>query len=309
MGEPRRRIDDFVRDRLSHPARLALAGLLLAFTLGMLALGVAAARLELRILSAGSPPPGGVFLLPRPAAARAIAAGYTEAAADLVWTKLLVYFGEQTSQRRDPKHMAAYADSIISLDPMFRNAYVWFGFAIPLSTNNWVNPANVETGIRLLRAGVQRFPDDAELHGALGYNLFNELPRWIDDPDAIVRARVEGAEHLRRQAALGTGPAWLALSAATALQEINLDDLAARHLEESAQTVDDPILRERILARLSVLRSNVDTDAIRRATAALEGTARERLPCLPPSMFLLLCPPETQARLAAGLGAPPFVGW
>ena len=259
------------------------------------------ARLELHVLRAGAPPPADTFVLPAPAAVRTPAAGYTEAAADVVWTRMLLYYGAQTSQRRDPKFIAAYAEAIGSLDPYFRAPYAWAGHAIPLATTGFINPDNVETGIRFLRAGVARFPDDAELHGMLGYNLFYELPRWIDDDERIVRARLEGAEQLRREAALGGGAPWMALSATRALEQVNLDDLAARHLEESAWATDDPQIRQRILLRLATLRSNVDVQGIERAAATLERAWKERFPYLPQDIFLLLSTPAEQARMNNGL--------
>ena len=292
--------------RLSLPARRIALGVLAVGSLGIVAVLGLLARLELHVARSGAPPPADTFVLPSPAAVRALAAGYTEAAADVVWTRMLVYYGSQTAQRRDPKFMAAYADAIASLDPYFGAPYAWAGHAIPLATTGFINPDNVETGIRFLRAGVARFPDDPELHGMLGYNLFYELPRWIDDDERIVRARLQGAEQLRIEAALGGGAPWMVFSATRALEKVNLDDLAARHLEESAWATDDPQLRQRILARLAELRSNVDVQGIEGAAATLGRAWKERFPYLPQDMFLLLSTPEEQAQMSNALppGAP-----
>ena len=294
--------------RLSPAGRGILRVGLVVFALALLALGAGFARLELRILRAGAPPPTDVFVLPAPDAARLIAARYTEAAADAVWTRMLVYYGEQFTRRNQPKNLHAYMDALTSLDPYFRSPYAWGGYAVVFADPSGVPRADdMEYSFQLLRLGIARFPDDAELMGILGYNLFYELPRWIQDPDTILRSKVEGAEYLRRQAAIGGGPPWLALSAATALQDLNFDDLAARHLEESAQTVDDPVVRSQILFRLARLRANIDTESIRLATDTLLGIAKRETPYLPPSMFLLLSSPEAQARMAVGLTPEPFV--
>jgi len=292
--------------RLSPWPRLVVTAAITVTAVCVLALLGGLARLELRVARAGSPPPSDTFVLPSPGASRMLAAGYTEAVADIVWTRLLVYYGSQTSQKRDPEFMSSYVEAITSLDPFFRAPYAWAGYAIPLATTGWINPENVEAGIRFLRAGVARFPDDSDLHGMLGYNLFYELPRWIDDDRRVLRAKVEGAEHLRAEAALGGGAPWMALAATRALEQVNLDDVAARHLEESAYATDDPVLRRRILVRLAQLRSNADVGSIERAAATVEKLWKERMPCLTPGMFLLLNSPEAQAQMSEGLVPPPL---
>jgi hypothetical protein len=288
--------------------RRTLRVLAVLAALVFLVLAAAWARLELRILNAGSPPRAEVFVLPVPAASRLLAAGYTEAVADFLWTRTLVYHGEHFTKHLDPTYLHAYMDALINLDPYFRSAYAWGGYAIVFAHYSGIpQPEDLLYTANLLRQGLRRFPDDAELHGILGYDLFYELPQWIKDPDLVARSKIEGAEHLRLEAVLGGGPPWLVLSAATALEQVNLDDLAARHLEESVQTVDDPDLRRLILQRLARLRANIDTESIRLAIDALVGTAAERFPYLSPGVYLLLSSSEAQAHLAVGLRAPPFV--
>jgi hypothetical protein len=221
---------------------------------------------------------------------------------------MLVYYGERTARRRDPQYLHAYAEALVTLDPQFRAPYVWAGFAVPFASPTGVpRPVDVEYAVRLMRLGLARFPDDAELYGSLGYDLYYELPRWISDPQAVLRAKVEGAECLRRQAALGGGPPWLALAAATAFEQLNLDDLAARHLEGAVYGVGDDDLRARILERLALLRAHADVEQVRRAALTLTGVAAERMPYLPEMMFLLLSSAGAQARMAEGLVPGPFV--
>jgi len=293
---------------LSPPARRVLRRIALLAALFFLGLASAWARLELRLRIAGAPPPSDVFVLPAPGAARMLAAGFTEAAADAVWARSLVYHGEKFAKKLDPKNLHAYLDALTTLDPMFRSPYAWSGYAVPFAHWSGVpQPADLDYAVRLLRLGLDRFPNDPELHGILGYQLYYELPRWVKDPEVVLRARVEGAEHLRRQAQLGGGPPWLVLSAATALEKLNLDDLAARHLEQSAYAIDDPDLRAQVLARLARLRSSADVEATRVAAETLLGVVRDRLPWLTANQVLLLSDPESQARMAAGLNPEPFL--
>ena len=293
--------------RVGLSTRRLLRFVALAAALFFLGLAAAWARLELRLQVVGSPPPSDVFVLPAPGAARMLAAGYTEAAADAVWARSLVYHGEKFAKKLDSKNLHAYLDALTTLDPMFRSPYAWSGYAVAFAHWSGIpQPADLDYAVRLLRLGLDRFPDDPELHGILGYQLYYELPRWVKDPEIVLRAKVEGAEHLRRQAQLGGGPPWLVLSAATALEKLNLDDLAARHLEQSAHSVSDPELRAQVLARLARLRTNVDIDTMRVAGDTLFGVARKRLPWVPGNQFLMLNSPEAQARMAEGLVPEPF---
>lgn len=293
---------------LGPSSRRVLRAATLLFALFFLGLAAAWARLPLRIWTVGAPPPSDVFVLPAPGAARILAAGFTEAAADAVWARSLVYHGEKFAKKLDPQNLHAYLDALTTLDPMFRSPYAWSGYAVPFAHWSGVpQPADIDYAVRLLRLGLDRFPNDPELHGILGYQLYYELPRWVKDPETVLRAKVEGAEHLRRQAQLGGGPPWLVLSAATALEKLNLDDLAARHLEQSAYAIEDPDLRAQVLARLARLRSSVDVEALRVAADTLLGVARARLPWVSAGQFLLLVDPEAQARMAEGLNPAPFV--
>jgi hypothetical protein len=284
-----------------------------AFAAGLLLLGLAAsaaglARGRLVRALADGPPPADSFLLPAPAAARFLSARFTEAAADFIWTRILVYYGERHVARREPRHLHDYLDAMVGLDPYFRTPYTWGGYAVPFASHTGApTPEAMAFAVRLLRLGLARFPDDPELHGILGYDLYYELPRWVHDPETVLRARVEGAEHIRRQAALGGGPDWIGLSAASALEDLNLSDLAARHLEESAWASADPEIRRQILIRLARLRADFDVEAVRRGTEALFGAARERMPYVSPGFFLLLQPPLDAARMDQGLPPRPWI--
>jgi hypothetical protein len=274
----------------------------IAAALFFLALAAGWARFFVRGQLAGAPRASGVFLMPAPAAARLLTAKYTEAAADVVWTQTLVYHGGQFEKQLEPRYLHAYVDALTTLDPYFRAPYNWGGFAITFAHFSGVpQPADVLFAVDLLRGGLARFPDDAELNGTLGYILYYELPRWIDDPEVVLRSKVEGAEYLRKQARLGGGPPWMALSAATALEKLNLDDLAAQLLEESALSVGDPTVRPLIMARLARLRADADIELLRQAVDTLAGTAMREAPYLPLIPFLLLSSPQAQARMAEGL--------
>ncbi len=287
--------------RISPSLSRCLAWIFCVWLAAMLMLGAGFARLQIRILAAPSPPRLDTLVLPTPGGGRLLAAGYTQAAADALWSRLLIYWGESILVRSDPKFMAAYLDAVTALDPQFRSPYAWAGHALPLSTVGRIDPVNIEAAVRLLRAGLARFPGDAELHGILGYNLFYELPRWITDSERIARAKMEGAEHLRAQANLGGGPEWLSLSAVWALRDIGLDDVAARHLEEAAFATEDPELRKRILWRLAGLRADADIQAIETAAVTLDAVRRHRAPYLSPGLFLLSVPADDAARMAEGL--------
>ncbi|MBI5500191.1 MAG: hypothetical protein HY907_08100 [Deltaproteobacteria bacterium] len=287
---------------LSPPARRVLAAVAVVAALFFLALGAAWSRFFVRGQLAGAPTAAGVFLLPQPRATRLLASKYTEAVADAIWTRVLVYHGEHFARRLVPHDLHAYMDALTALDPYFRAPYSWGGFAVTFAHYSGVpQPRDILYAVELLRRGVARFPDDGELHGTLGYLLYYELPRWVRDPETVLRAKIEGAEQLRLQADLGAGPDWMVLSAATALEKINLDELAAGLLERAALTVGDPNVRAQVLGRLARLRQDVDTERLRHAADTLAGMALRELPYVTSNQYLLLSSPRDRARMAEGL--------
>ena len=230
-----------------------------------------------------------VYYLPPPEWLTVLSLGHREALAGLVWTRALVYFGDEIKHQGDVRHVFDYAEAIVTLDPDFRAAYRWVGSAAIYRTGE-VTERDVRRAISFLERGARRYPNDGELAWDLGATYTYELPPLLDDERARNEAKRIGLEHLEVAARLGAGPPWLVLSNATQLRRLGQAEQAIRHLEEMYSTVRDPDTREQIELQLSALRSQAHTEALRRTVEELEARRRRDFPYVRPDLFLLLGP-------------------
>src|SRR5690606_36908356 len=60
-----------------------------------------------------------IYYLPPPAALRYVSLGWDEAAADLVWLRALVYFGDELIHEGQVRHVFDYTEAMLALDPRF----------------------------------------------------------------------------------------------------------------------------------------------------------------------------------------------
>ncbi len=89
--------------------------------------------------------------------------GHETTVADMAWLRAIQYYGmhRQTDQEYD---MAGHIfDVVTTLDPLFRNAYVFGGLVLAQDA------ADVEAGVGLLRKGVSNLPDDWLLPFEVGF--------------------------------------------------------------------------------------------------------------------------------------------
>lgn len=229
--------------------------------------------------------------VPLPAMARALSLGHTEWAADFLWINAQIYYGESLVSRLPGRFTRAYADTIIALDPRFREGYRWAALALTARTvTRDVN--DVRDAVAYLRRGHQAFPSDGEMQVDLGYTLAFELaPAVRADPAAYRRAKVEGGHHLGRATVSGWGPPWLALSAATALSQGGAPREALEYLRGVLPRVEEEALRERIEQRIAgILSESPGADALVQSAAALEGRRRAEYPYMPATLYLFVGP-------------------
>lgn len=189
--------------------------------------------------------------LPEPTALKAMSLGYTELGADLVWIRQILYFGDEFTKKGDFRFMDRYLRTALALDPNFRRLYAWAGISYTASgvpvTNVMVRESN-----ELLELGLQRFPNDWELHFMLGVNYIHQLQ--TSDPAQKQAFKLKGAEHIRRAALAGGGPAWLPVLVATILTKGGETEAAIRHLEEILLTTEEDAVRTHVRNKLMQLR-------------------------------------------------------
>jgi len=195
-----------------------------------------------------------VYYLPPAEWLPVLSLGWDEAAADLLWMRALVYFGEEFQHSSGLRYVFDYGDAIVTLDPHFRAAYRWMGMAA-LYRPVEITTDDVERAVAFMQRAEALFPEDGELAWNIGAALVFELPGMLgDDPEAIRRARERGLPYLMKAVRLGAAPEWAALTNASLLAQIGRREQAIRHLVQMHGLVDDPATRTQIEERIRALR-------------------------------------------------------
>ncbi|WP_043429521.1 hypothetical protein [Cystobacter fuscus] len=205
-------------------------------------------------------PPRGAHqevLLPREDVLRAVGRGYIQLIADYLWIQLVQTAGRARTAE-EYRDLYPYADLITDLDPHFDMVYRFAAGALPtnLGRETWVN---TEESSRLLRKGLELFPDDLKMNMLLAYNLSTFDKNYREAAQVAERAsRLPGAPAYLSQLATrlyaqaGSVDAGLALAqslvdsaedeATRQLFEQRIRDL---ELEAELQRVDAAIARFR----------------------------------------------------------------
>ncbi len=117
-------------------------------------------------------------LLLRPTVARTISKPFLPMLIDLYWLRSLNAIGLSDTLEKN-RALYEYGDVLTDLDPRFLQPYTFIGLAVPFPTgrDTW---ANVDLSEKLLRKGLQHFPENPQLHLYLGFNLFSYQHRYRD---------------------------------------------------------------------------------------------------------------------------------
>lgn len=230
----------------------------------------------------------------------AFSLGYREAAADFVWMRALVYYGEGIAHQQMMRNVLAYAEAVTTLDPDFEAVYHWSSTAVAYQTTA-APVEDLEAVGRLLEQGVARFPESGEMAWNAGSFWAFELGMRYPPSSAERRAaEARGSEFLTRAARLGAGPAWLALSNASQLVRLGERERAIQHLEEMFALTDDDEVREEIAGRIASLRSEADREVMERTLREAERNWRADYPYLSPMLYELVGPRRLLDSLLAG---------
>jgi hypothetical protein len=177
-----------------------LIGLLLVLVL--LGIGVAAgARADDLLQRDPTTGARALIYLPKPRQARLMAVGFQQLMADWYWVQALQYFTDTAQELNRFRNLGDFLDVVIGVDPDFEYAYKFAGVSIPFDTGRF-RFANTDRAIDFLERGVQRFPNNWELHFYLGFYLLN----FRDNPSGA-------AEQFAAAANIPGSPSYLKLFA------------------------------------------------------------------------------------------------
>jgi tetratricopeptide (TPR) repeat protein len=216
-----------------------------------------------------------------------LSAGFRAAAADLIWCRSLVYFGEQLVHRGAVKYAFDYTDAVLALDPDFRAAYEWIATAALYKPTD-VSLADGQRAAAYLKRALVRWPSDGQLHWRYGSVLRFELAPMLPLGAEKDRLIAEATPHLATAASLGAGPPWLALNSSSLLLRLGKTEQAIRHLEEVYGTVQDDMAKKRIEEELAQLRSHAFVEALKTANAEFEQSRRASYPYLTRGLYFLV---------------------
>ena len=243
---------------------------------------------------------------PTPAAAPIVTLGYRELAADLLFVRLVGYFGGQDNEAHA---MASLGEAIAALDPQFQRPYELAGVAITAAKRGVDNAAHLRA-IRLLEQAARQFPSSWRYPTLAGQIYLADL-KTTDA--AQRRAWDEAGTQLLESALRKPGAtAAAATSVAELRSRLGQQQRAIDGLREMLLVTSDETARARIIDKIAKL-TNENADEI--AAELLEARQRfetrwraERY-TLSPSLYLLVGPPLRPGfdlgDLATG-GVPPI---
>jgi hypothetical protein len=228
-----------------------------------------------------------VYYVPAPRWLRMLSLGHREAMADLLWLRSLVYFGDELIHRGEVRHLYKYADAMLALDEHFKKVYLWVSSCALYRTGS-VTDRDARKAIEYLERGVRLFPEDGELAWTLGATYTYELVPLLDRKEDRTEAKLRGLPYLKVAALRGAGPPWLVLSTASELSRLGQREQELAHLQEVYGQLSDPGMRAEIEARITSLRDQAYTEALRRTSAELEAARVRDFPYLDRELHLLV---------------------
>ncbi len=267
----------------ARPRFLAAGVVLLAASCFLVVLGGDAANRRRNAW----PPDLDVLYLPRPSVLRALSLGHVELAADLVFLRGVVYFGGQVARHGRLDWLDRYLQTIVELDPRWKLPYRWAGVAT-MYNGQPITDERVLASSHFLELGAKQFPRDWELAFMLGCNYLFEL--HPSDEAVAAAYRAQGASWIRHAAAVGGGPAWIPLLAATILRKEGQEQAAIHHLEEIYLTTADDKTRQEVRNRLIALQTTMDFARVDDDRRAFDGAWKATMPYAPADLFVIVGP-------------------
>ncbi len=238
-----------------------------------------------------------VYALPPGGELRVATLGWTAAATDLLWAKLLVEYGMHWSEHRDFTNIADYVDGIIALEPNYRPLYRIVDTLLAYRPMQGT-ATDVKLARGYLERGTRERPDDSKVWMQYGQFLAFIAPSFLHDPAEIEAWRRTGAGAMAHAVELGES-ADRALSAASLLTQSGAKEQAIRYLariyELTPATSD---AHEAIGRRLAALAASVQRDAADAAVAAIDARWRRELPSVSRDEYLLMGPRVDPVRCA-----------
>lgn len=111
----------------------------------------------------------GLLYLPTGKFLKVIALGYDELIADVIWVKAVGYFGGHLLTDRQYTWLYHMLDLVTTLDPQYQYPYHFGGIILSIEVEQ------VENSNKLLKKGMEHFPEVWQFPFYIGFNYFYHL--------------------------------------------------------------------------------------------------------------------------------------
>jgi hypothetical protein len=237
---------------------------------------------------------------PSPESASMMSLGYREMAADLLFFRLVGYFGDS---KATAPGVAGLVEAIVALDPEYRKIYLWGGHAILAARRERSNELSMRA-IRILEAGANRYPDEYKLPELAGEAyLFDLAVKPVDekkDPNGAALAKAQrrewdekAAHWLEIAVRKPNAPAGSATMAAQLRTKLGQKQRAIDSLRELILITDDQSAREKLFDKLAELEHSDASDVAAELIGArkqFETAWRHDRPEMRPSLYVIVGP-------------------
>ena len=222
---------------------------------------------------------------PSPGAAPFVTLGYRELGADLMFIRLLGYFG---SQDNTTEGLAALAEATAALDPMFKRPYE-VGAVAMTAVRAGVDNAVYLRAIALLEQGAAMFPTNWRFPNLAGQIYLVDLK--TDDPVQRRAWDEKGAMLLETAARKPNAPAESSIHAAVLQSKFGRKQRAIDSLREILLVTNDEQARARVIEKLAELENSDRDEVAAELTSArrdFDRAWRAARPAVTPSMYVLI---------------------
>ena len=259
----------------------------------------------LREVRARQPPVEERVFLPNPESARIAAAGYSELAADVVWARTLVYYGDGMMHGFTMQDVVPLVELVNALDPYFRRPYLWGG-AATVFRQPQTSQEDYRASVAILERGLKVYPHDWEMAWTLGLRYFSDLKS--DDAREQRELQEIGASYIERAMRQPNAPPDLPNLAAALRSQLGQHERALRELREMILTMEDGKARDKLIERYQQLSSASQAAALRSASEGFVAAWKRDLPFAPAELYVLVGAPPPPRSPEELLETPAFLG-
>ncbi|MFZ5891512.1 MAG: hypothetical protein ACOY0T_10715 [Myxococcota bacterium] len=239
------------------------------------------------------------YYLPSPETSELMSLGYRAAMADLIFAHVLVSHGLHFQEKRRFEFVANYLDTIVHLDPSFREPY---RLADTLITMQPTPPTleDYRAARRLEARGLEQFPYDQELWLIAGQFLAYIAANYVP-PAERDEWRLDGAHKLARSCELigsNQNVPYHCVTAASLFNEAGKRDVVRGFLERVMAISDDPEIQAIAGGYLGKVLGDAERDRADQRTKRFQALWQRDFTFISRESLTLLGPAFDPARCA-----------